>query len=180
MAAAKLKNVSAPKEVSASSRTVFVTCLVPTGLRLVLQDAVDVRMPKRDGGYQMEKEWRPRAGAPTFIARGPSIPVAPVKGYKIPEIEEGFAITPGIPFDFWAEWVEQNKLASYVQEGMIVAHDTHEDAVAWAIENSKLRSGLEPLATDEDKNGNLTDPRMPRPLSPFLSGVQEDTAPVGG
>lgn len=171
---------SAPRAVSASARTVFVTCLVPNGLQMRLQEAVEVQVPKRDGGNELVKEWRSKPGAPVYKLRGPAVPAGPVKGFKMPDVEDGFAITAGIPVDFWSEWLEQNKLADYVVEGMVVAHDTHEGAVAWCHENYKLRSGLEPLSTDEDKNGNLTDPRMPRPLSPFLSGIQEDDKPFVG
>lgn len=180
MAAVKPRSdaASAPKARSASTRKVFVTCLVPSGLVLRLQDCMDVKVPKQGGDYIFEKQWRPRMGAPVFTVRGPSVPVGPVKGYKVPNIEDGFAITRGIPVDFWSEWLEQNKDASYVQEGMIVAHDTEEDAIAWAHENAKLRSGLEPISTDQDKDGNLVDKRLPRPLNPFLSGVQEDKVPA--
>lgn len=174
---AKKNAAAAPKAISVSARAVFVTCLVPNGLQMRLQEAVKVQVPKQGGGYEMVEEWRSKPGAPVYRLRGPAVPVGPVKGYKMPDVEDGFAITPNIPVEFWAEWLEQNKLASYVTEGMVVAHDTHEDAVAWCRENYKLRSGLEPLSTDEDKDGNLTDPRMPRPLSPFLSGIQEDDKP---
>ena len=120
-----------------------------------------------------------------YHVNGPARPVGTVpKGFPAsPIIEGGYAATPGIPAEFWETWVEQNKLAAYVvppdgaEHGMIYAMPSLEDAVAAARENEKLLSGLEPISTDEDKDGRLTDRRLPKPMNQMLSKIGTEQRP---
>jgi len=77
-------------------------------------------------------------------------------------IEGGYAITRGIPADFWEKWAEQNKLADFFvppdgcEHGAIFAYPDLDDVISAAREQEKYLTGMEPLSTDVDKNGSLT------------------------
>ena len=161
--------VAKSKPLPASTRTVIVMCKIQTGLVLQLQHPVQ-RMEDTRGGP--EARTYNAFGGKRFTVNGPAYPVGTLpKGFpRSPLIEGGYAATPGIPAEFWEEWLEQNKQAAYVvppegaEHGMIYAMPSLEDAVAIAREQDKLLSGLEPISTDEDKDGKLTDRRLPKPI----------------
>ena len=155
-------------KATASARTVVVMCKLPNGLRLQLQHPVERQVSGRNG---MEMVTFHEFGGPVYFCRGSAYPVAPPKGYpRQPITEGGYAATKGIPAEFWAKWWEQNKNQDYcrpqggAEKGMIYAEVDIDSAVAVALEHADVRSGLEPLSTDVDKNGKLTDPRAPRPI----------------
>lgn len=111
-----------------------------------------------------------------YYVRGPAYPVGALpKGYrKPPTVEGGYAMTPGIPVDFWETWLEQNRLAPYVTAGMIFAEPSMEDATAHAAEQEDTRSGHEPI----DPAG---DPRTPRSFNPGMTHITEEVdTPRGG
>ena len=154
------------------SATVCVACKIATGLQLQLQ-AKQPRIVEGRNGPEKIDFWI--KGGKVYYVHGPAYPVAPPAGYpERPIMAGGYAITRGIPTKFWNDWLEQNKLADYVvapdgaEHGMIFAYPTMEDCIAAAKEQEKLLSGLEPLSTDVDKDGRLTDPRVPRPLNPMI------------
>lgn len=168
------------KPLPASTRTVTVACKVPTGMVLQLQKKQPTLIP--DGrGELKEHEFFVKHGPVHFVA-GPAYPKFPPKGYPPPPlIVGGYALTPGIPAEFWEEWLEQNKLAQYVlpvngsEHGAIFAMPTMEDAKAAAEEHEKLLTGLEPISTDVDKNGALIDKRIPRPIGLGIAKLQADS-----
>lgn len=173
---------TAPKtaELPASARTVIVCCKVPNGMRLQLQKETQVREPKADrSGYEIATYMTP-TGRPIFV-NGPAYPVGtPPDGFpRQPEIEGGYALTFGIPREFWDKWLKQNEKASYVESNMIFACASVDDAKAKGRENEKRLSGLEPLSRDKDKDGRLTDPRAPKPLNSMLSKIGTEPHPVG-
>jgi hypothetical protein len=160
----------------ASSETVCIACKIPTGLVLQLQRKVTRQTDSRDGPVGVTY-WQ-KYGE-TFTVNGPAYPVGTVpKGFpRAPSIEGGFALTSGIPKKFWDEWVEQNAQSDFVrpregaEHGMIFAYGAKADTRAAAREQEKQLSGLEPLSTDEDKNGKLTDPRLPKPMNMSLAKI---------
>lgn len=166
MTAAQAKPaIAKPARVSASTVTVY--CKVPNGLRLQLQRQIERPLPLRDGTVSSLKEWV-RTG-PVHFVRGPAAPVGtPPKGYAMPQIEFGFAATPGVPADFWDAWLEQNKTAAYVTTGMVYAEAEEADGRAVAREHEKLLSGLEPIRPDDP-----TERRMPRSLNPNVQNLQK-------
>src|SRR5208282_3283348 len=105
--------VTKSKPLPSSTRTVVVACQIPTGMALQLQ----VKQPRVvDGkdGAQMVDFWVKRGKV--WYVHGPAYPVAPPKGYpRAPIIVGGYALTSGIPADFWEQWLEQNKNSDYVQ-----------------------------------------------------------------
>lgn len=167
------------KALPASARTVTVACKIPTGLWLQLQRPVERMEDTRDGP-------RPRSYnafyGPRYYVNGPAYPVGALpKGFpRQPQIEGGYALTTGIPADFWEQWIEQNEKADFVrpiagsEHGAIFAYATIEDTAAAARENEKALTGLEPISTDEDARGALTDRRLPKPISGFVGKLQPD------
>lgn len=165
-----------------AARTVVVACKIPTGLVLQLQHPME-RI--EDGPHGPKTRTYNVFGGKRYQVRGPGYPVGTLpKGFAkykpAPMIEGGYAITRGIPKDFWEQWLEQNKQADYVvapdgaEHGMIFAYDDLDDVAAAAREQEALLSGLEPVSTDEDAEGHLTDPRLPKPLSASLAPVGEE------
>jgi hypothetical protein len=173
------------KAIPPSARTVVVACKIESGLVLQLQTLKDSRVPDKEssGGYRIEKIWV--KGGRRYVVNGPAYPVGQLpKGFpRQPMIEGGYAITRGIPADFWNDWAEQNKFADYfvapdgAEHGMIYAYPDLDSVVDAAREQEKLLSGMQPLSTDLDKNGKLTDPRMPRPVTSMVAKVGYEPPP---
>ncbi len=162
-----------------TTRTVTVACKIPSGLNLQLQRPMDRMEDTRDG--PVPRKYWVKFGQ-IYTVKGPAYPVGtPPKGFpRPPIIEGGYALTPGIPKDFWDQWYEQNKNADFVRpangadHGAIFAYPDMEDAVSAAVENEKYLSGLEPISTDEDARGRLIDRRLPRPINMAITKVMPD------
>lgn len=167
--------VQRPPVAQKAGRTVTVACKVPSGLVLQLQRPMRRREPAMGSATPQEVTYMVKYGD-RYTVKGPSYPVGtPPKGFPKPPMNEGgFALTPGIPTDFWKQWVEQNQNAPYVKSGAIFAYTDIDDAVACAADNEGYLTGLEPISTDEDKNGRLTDRRLPRPLNMSVAKVGGD------
>jgi hypothetical protein len=163
----------AAKALPDSTRTVIVACLIPNGLVLQLQRPMEKFEDTRDG--PRPRSYNVKYGEQRAV-RGPARPVGTLpkdfdKWRPPVQIEGGYALTHGIPRDFWEQWLEQNAKAEYVVNDMISGHATIEDAVAWAREREALRSGHEPISTDEDARGRLTDRRLPKPIGNSVAGI---------
>lgn len=164
-----------------SARTVTVACKIATGLQLQLQTPQKRIISGRDGDEVAVFNVK---GGKIWHVYGPELPRGGLpEGFTPPLIVGGYALTPGIPADFWNKWVDQNKLADYfvppdgAEHGMVFAYSTTESASAAAKEQNGLKSGLEPLSTATDKNGKLVDPRAPRPLNNNMSMLAREKAP---
>lgn len=90
------------------------------------------------------------------------------KGMKRPTLEGGYALTPGIPADFWAEWLAQNKDNPIVVNKTIFASDTRDAIEGLADDHKEFRSGFEPLVPD-------TDPRIPKSTNPAVQDIATET-----
>lgn len=162
-----------------SKRTVTVACKIPHGMVLQLQRPSERMEDTRDG--PKPRTYWVKCGE-IYRVRGPAYPVGTIpKGFRRAPINEGgYALTPGIPADFWNQWVEQNAKADFVvapdgaEHGMIFAYPDMEDAASAAREQEKLLSGLEPISTDEDSRGKLVDPRLPRPENAGLGRLAHE------
>jgi hypothetical protein len=167
--------MSEKKALPASARTVIVCCKIEGGLKLQLQRKLNKFEDSREGPKPMS--YNVFSGKAHYV-HGPAYPRGVVpKGFpSAPPIEGGFAMTFGIPADFWEQWLEQNEKADFVTSGMIFAASSIEDAKAEAVEKQAIRSGLEPISTDEDKNGRMVDPRLPKPLSTGIGHIAREQA----
>lgn len=168
-------------EVETRSRlsgTVTVACKVEMGLQLQLQKKQSILNPTGHGGghnaYE-RVEQNIRYGKIWHVF-GPAMPASGGRpdGYLLPQrLEGGYALTRGIPAAFWAEWLEQNKLAPYVVNGMIFAMED-DSVVAKARELGELTSGMEPLSRELDASGRLKDRRVPKPMTGSISRIAYD------
>ena len=120
--------------------TVTVACKLPHGLILRVFDTRERPVPVLGGGTRMEVEAIPQSktyklnGVATFAKEAPKAPMS-----------SGFALTHGIPKDFWDRWLEQNKELDAVENGLIFAHEKESMTAGEAKEKVTLKSGLEPL-----------------------------------
>jgi hypothetical protein len=160
--------------VTATSRTVVVANKIPTGIQLQLQEKVKRHVDTK-AGLEVVEFWVKRGK--TYHCHGPAYPALPPDGYpEKPIIVGGYAMSQGIPTEFWNEWLKQNQQADYVKGDMVRAFDSLESATAWARENAKRLSGLEPMSREVDKTGRLIDPRVPRPINMGITKLGPDTA----
>lgn len=167
--------------VGPSVRTVTVACKLLTGIQLQLQRVQPRIVSGRDGDEMVN--FNIKSGK-VYHVWGPELPRGGLpEDFVPPIIVGGYALTPNIPADFWNKWVEQNKGAEYfmppegAEHGFVYAYPTTASARDAAKEQTKLRTGLEPLSNDKDKDGRLTDPRLPKPLGAGMSGLAREPYP---
>lgn len=150
-AAVAASEVAAPtidkskKVAGGAQSTVFVASKITRGLYLDIFQPTEQTRRVVGGGIerftqQMRLPERVRI-KPAVLGFG-LIPAYP--------IVEGFSITRNVPASHWRKWVEQNPNYEPYTMGLIRAFDTEADAIAYAREHGKLRTGLEPLAQDKD------------------------------
>jgi hypothetical protein len=144
---------------SPSNATVTVASKMPFDFVLKLYDFVERAEPVLGGGMRNFKQAQERRTAKTFIAQGNSWPQN--KGPH-QQLMGGFAITHGIPKAFWDEWLEQNKEADYVLNGMIFAHGEMASTMAEAREKETEKSGLERLDPNNLPKGLQTSDHFKR------------------
>lgn len=127
-----------------SGDTVTVGCKLPNGLWLSLHDMVDTAIAGPSGFTVVPMA---RRREERFCLNGTALDVAKLRRQEFPGylLVNGYALTPGIPRDFWEEWLKQNERSDLVRNHLIYAQDTHERAHAVANESTGVRSGLEPI-----------------------------------
>lgn len=168
---------------SQSAGTVTVACKIDVGLQLRLQEPMDDRVSSgRGNGDEYVIVKRMVFVGPVYHVFGPSMPAMGGRpsGYILPPaLEGGYALTHGIPAAFWEKWLEQNKMAPYVQNKMIFALD-RASTKAKARELDELKSGLEPISQEHDAQGRMKDRRIPKPITgqiarnPPVSAIASD------
>jgi hypothetical protein len=137
-----------------STATVTVASKFPMDFILKLHDFKTKYEPVMGGGSREYKIAEPRMGAKTFIIQGNSFPQN--KGAH-QQIVAGYAITRDIPKAFWEEWLEQNKGAEFLVNGMIFAHSEAASTIAQSKEMEAEKSGLERMDPKEiHKHGLAT------------------------
>lgn len=143
-------------EPARTGETVTVALKSPHGIILQLHDQVEVSVPVMGGGMRMETQFRPSAdlGA-TFRLNGNAVPFGESPKHTI---VGGFALTHGVPKDFWEAWLKQNPRLGIVTSNLIHAYDTVDAAAGEARDKRAVRSGLEPL----NMSKNSGDPRIPK------------------
>lgn len=125
-----------------STATVTVASKLPFDVIARLFDFRERTEPVMGGGVRTFKMAERRRGSKEFIFQGNSW--AQNKGPH-QELSFGYAVTRDIPKAFFDEWLEQNKEAEYVVNGMIFAHADANSTKAQAREMEEERSGLERL-----------------------------------
>jgi hypothetical protein len=153
-------NVPATAEPAQSGQTVTVACKLPMGIYLRFFERVE-RMEPAPGGPKPESIFIEKGDR--ILINGPARMALETPG----ALAGGYALTPNVSKDAWEDWLRDNRTSDLVKNGVIFAESTPEGARARAIEQSKLKSGLEPLA--RDSAGQMIDTRQRRPASEAVS-----------
>ena len=175
---APARPASAP---SSSGATVTVASKLPNKFTIRRHVAETTMQPVLGGGMREVTVYRPCTGpGEEFVLNGTAVEFGLQRNWQM---AHGFALTMGVPKDLWDAFVEQNKGAAVLENGLIFAHAKTVDTSAHAKENRAQRSGLEPLDPTKPfkvgKKGNTiveisasTD--SPKPLESELELAQTD------
>ena len=123
-----------------SGETVTVACKLPHGLQLRVFDMVTIREPIMGGGF---REVPVAQECPEqYVVKGNAhaqnmAPNAPITG--------GYALTFGIPKEFWERWVKDNAGSDVVKNNLIFANFKNDYVQGEAEDKKDLKSGLERL-----------------------------------
>lgn len=128
---------------STGSKCVTIASKMPFPFTLKLHKFQELHEAVMGGGQRVVKQAFPIAKMPTYVVNGNSYPQNVGPGER--QIKHGYALTTGIPKDFWDQWLEQNKEADYVINQMIFAHADMAGAIDHAGECKDIKSGLERL-----------------------------------
>lgn len=164
-----------PEPIKSNGATVVIACKIPQGVILQNYEAVDGFEPVFGGGSRPIKSHQPVG--PSVRINGCSRPLGSDPEAK--RVIGGFALTFGVPKDFWDRWYAANQQLDMVKNGMIFAHESENKTVDQAKDMRTLKSGLEPLDTEGKKpDGTYRDPRMPAKVRKFDPNV--DTTDMRG
>lgn len=130
----------ASQDRSHGTETVTVACKMPNGVKLELVEMVDRTEPVMGGGARRFQQAR-RTGQ-FFIVRGPAVPFGTPPNFPI---IGGYALTHGIPKDFWDKWCSQNKDSPLLENHIIFAHTKADSVRGMAKEHKGQLSGHEPI-----------------------------------
>lgn len=123
-----------------STGVVTVACKLPMGMILRTFEMREVTQLTQAGTAM--KVPMAQAEERKHFVNGPSHPQN--KAPKC-DLRDAFALTPGVPADLWAKWLDQNKDSDIVRNGLIFAASDDRSVKANAADNSKQMSGLERL-----------------------------------
>jgi hypothetical protein len=136
-----------------SGRTVTVGSKLPMSYVLQLHHKVE-RTIQAHGGTHKEVISLPTPSTPSrptrFVVDGCAFPQN--KGPH-QQIVAGFALTHGVPKEFWDAWLEQYGEMDLVKNGFLFAHEEQGSAVANAKEMEGEASGFERI--DPQKKYNV-------------------------
>lgn len=125
-----------------SSSTVTVACKLPSGIIMRLFKMEEMQEPAPGGTRTIKKA---RQVGETFQIRGVAVPFGVIPSFRI---VGGYALTPGVPRQFWEDWLEQNEELELVKNKLIFAHEQQDYVVDKAKDQASIRSGLEPIDPD--------------------------------
>jgi hypothetical protein len=124
-------------------QTVTVASKMPMAFILKLHKKVTRHEPVMGGGTREVPAFEPRTDAPTIVIKGNSFPQNNRPDDL--EISGGYALTSDVPKAFWDEWLDQNRDADFVRNGMIFAHAQRASIVSEAREKAGEKSNIERL-----------------------------------
>jgi orotidine-5'-phosphate decarboxylase len=137
--------------------TVTVACNLPNGLILQLYDVEKVQQTLPSGKVFEENVSTLRPDLGRWALNGVvnrSALAATGREDRLPEDyrlipgiapDTGFALTPGIPRDFWERWLEDNKGSPLVTGRHVFAAPSEARAVGQAKEFKEVKSGFQGL-----------------------------------
>lgn len=152
-----------------SGAVVTVACRLPIGwLDLQLCKMVTVSEQTTVGPREVEQAVR---FGPVVRIRGTAYPAGQIPaGYPgRQEVAHGFALTRDVSLSFMEEWAKQHARAEYVINQLVIFDENLERLRDRCRELNQgpgsVATGLEPLRFEKD-------PRLPRPISPNISGIE--------
>lgn len=129
---------------------VTVACKLPHGLTLRVFDMKAQDEPVMGGGMRKSS---------VAVERDERVTL---NGFSHPQnaapkctVVDGFALTPNVPAEFFAEWMKQNAKSDVVRNRLIYAHEQEESAVDYAKEHAELLSGMERLNPNKLPGGKI-------------------------
>lgn len=131
---------------ASSGETVTVACKMPNGVVLQLFDMV----PYSPGhGFPETTRAMPRPSA-KVVLNGNAIDYDKLRRDQGMDrmIIGGYALTPGVPREFWEEWLRVNKDSALVLNKVVFAADSETRARDQAKDQRHIQSGLEPIDTN--------------------------------
>jgi len=133
--------------MSKENSTGFVTvaCKMPNGMILRIFEAVNDTELVMGGGSRKVVRHVP-VGKPVLV-HGSAHKKGDTPDYRI---VAGYALTEGVPADFWETWLAQNVQAEYVTSHVIFAYEKADDVVAASKDHESVVSGLHPLVPNND------------------------------
>lgn len=155
-----------------SGATVTVACKIAIArLELQLQRKVQVWEQTQAGPRQISQYVKEGI---VWVVRGTAYPAGQTpRGFiDRPQMVDGYALTPGIPADFWEAWVEQNKLTDLVKSNLIYASPDRDDIAAFASDYTDMKCALAPLDMPQNESDPL-DARVPRSMTPGVENIQK-------
>lgn len=137
-----------PSSPASGTDTVTVACCIPNGLILRVYDAEEAYEPMYGGGQKRVDKYVPREQ--TYTLRGSALDPADLKAGKLPEYPPigGFALTTGIPADFWELWKKQHHDFPALKNGLVFASRDQHRAGDEARERQGTESGFEGIDPD--------------------------------
>ena len=152
-----------------SANTVTIACKHPSGLLLRLSRFEEVQEPVLGGGTRAIKRAFP--SGQEIRVNGPAKPFG---AEPTCETSGGYALTFGVPKDFWDEWKRQNEGSKLLAEHVVMAYEKAEVARDAAKDHKTVKTGLEPLnmaTIRKDGVVRAADDRVPRPNSRNLNAI---------
>jgi hypothetical protein len=144
---------SATRKPDTGTATLTVCCNFPPGLILHLCYEGD-DLESGYNGPRTVKRWYRDLDHEVRI-NGPALATMYIDPKFRPDnppiVSGGYALTPGVSKDFWERWLEQNKDTPLVQNKLIFANTSVEDASAKAKDFQKNRTGMEPVDQDSPR-----------------------------
>ena len=120
--------------------TVTVACKLPHGLFLRLFKMVEYSEPVMGGGSKIVPRAEQIGGAVTIHGYA-----APFGKPPVAQVVGGYALTPNVDADFFAEWLKQNADHDVVKNNLIFANEKPESVHGKAKGRESIRNGLEPI-----------------------------------
>lgn len=138
--------------------TVTVACNLPNGHVLQIYDVEETESILPNGRSIKENMSTPNWAAGQWVLNGCKLDMAALTAGELPDYRVikgatpdcGYALTTGVPRDFWEEWLRQNKSSPLVTGRHVYSASSEPRAAAEAKEYKDLRSGLQGLNPSGD------------------------------
>ncbi len=134
--------------------TVNVACKIPNGLVLRVYEMQEEFEPVQGGGQRrIDKAFQV---GEDVVLNGSALDPVLLRSGKLPLHPHvgGYAITRGVPKDFWELWLKQNVAHPAVKNGLVFAYESLDRVSDAARERETVESGFEGI--DPDNPGKKT------------------------